>query len=118
MKLNFIVLYFIFFLVIGYVLSSIYRPFIYNNNIDDFGLADVGNNIALVPSVYFMILLSRKKPFYGFYKDIFFYTSFLIIIEILSKNIKSIGAFDYKANIGLLFGAFLTFYIVKSHILK
>ncbi len=65
-----------------------------------------------------MVLLFRNKPFFGFYKDIFFHTSFLILVEILSKYIKGIGTFDYKDIIGLLFGAFITYLIVKSHQVK
>jgi len=118
MKLKHIISYFLIFLVINYFLSSIYRPFIYSNNINDYGLADIGNNITFVPGAYFMVLLFRKKPFFGFYKDIYFHTSFLIIVEILSKYIKGIGTFDYKDIIGLFFGAFITYLIVKSNLKK
>jgi len=118
MKLKYIISYFFIFLVINYILSSIYRPFIYSNNINDFGLADIGNNITFVPGAYFMVLLFRNKPFFCFYKDIYFHTSFLMLIEILSKFIKGIGTFDYKDIIGLLFGAFITYLIVKSSLEK
>jgi len=118
MKLKHLISYFLAFLIINYVLSSIYRPFIYNNKINDYGLADIGNNITFVPGTYFMVLLFRKKPFFGFYKDIYFHTSFLILVEVLSKYIKGIGTFDYKDIFGLLFGAFLTYLIVKSSLEK
>jgi len=118
MKSKYIFLYFIIFLIINYTLSSIYRPFIYSNHINDYGLADIGNNIIFIPGVYFMALLLRKKPFFGYYKDIVFHTSFLIIVEILSKYIKGIGTFDYKDIFGLLFGAFITYLIVKFNLKK
>ncbi len=118
MKLKHIIFYFLIFLIINYILSSIYRPFIYSNNINDFGLADIGNNITFVPGAFFMVFLFRNKPFFGFYRDIYFHTSFLILVEILSKYIKGMGTFDYKDIVGLLFGAVLTFIIVKQHQVK
>jgi len=118
MKSTYNIIYFILFLVINYVLSSVYRPFIYTNKLNDYGLADVGNNIIFVPGVYFMVLILRKKPFFGFYKDVYFHTFFLIIIEILSKYINGIGTFDYKDIVGLLLGGIMTIYIVRKHIPK
>lgn len=118
MRLKYSIVYFIILLIINYVLSSIYRPFIYSNNINDYGLADVGNNIIFIPGVYFMILLFRKKPFLGFYKDIYFHVLFLVIVEISSKYINGIGTFDYKDIVGLLLGGLLTILIVKLHLKK
>ncbi len=118
MKLKYSIVYFIIFLVINYVLSSIYRPFIYSNSINDYGLADVGNNIIFIPGVYFMVLCLRKKPFFGFYKDIYFHLLFLTIVEVLSKYIKGIGTFDYKDIVGLLLGGVITILIVKIHLKK
>lgn len=113
MKYQYIVTYSIIFTVLNYLLSSVYRPYIYSQDINDYGLADVGNNVIFVPGIYFIVLLIRKKPFFNYNRDIYFHTVILIIVEILSKYYNGIGTFDYKDIIGLALGGSLTFLIVK-----
>lgn len=110
-----ILLYFFFFIFLNYVLSSLYRPYIYENKINDIGLADVGNNILFVPGVYFLTLLVRGKPLYGYYKDIFLHFTLLTIFEILSYFVGGIGTYDFKDILGLLFGSVICFVIVLLH---
>jgi hypothetical protein len=105
--------YFILFLLFGIILVNFYRPYIYNNKIYDFGLADVGNNIFFIPCVYFMILFFYKKNLFGKYKDIFFHFIFLTFFEILSKYFEGFGTYDLNDIFALFIGSVLTYLIVK-----
>ena len=107
------VLFALTFYAIGLLLSSFYRPYIYQNNIQDFGIADIGNNIVFVPGVYFLWSLILRKPTLGIYKDIILLTSFLIVFEILSFYVNGIGTFDLKDILGLFIGAGITCLIVR-----
>jgi len=109
-----IFIYVVIFYLLGLFLSSYYRPYIYFNNINDFGLADIGNNIMFVPGVYFLLLFIRKKPIWGILKDIYYILTSLIIAEILSFFIKGIGTFDFKDIIALSIGAGITYLIMKN----
>ena len=113
MKKTETIVYSIIFLVIGYFLSSVYRPYIYSNEINDFGIADIGNNVIFIPGIYFLSQLILKKPIIGTYKDIIYHTFFLIVIEILSFFVKGIGTFDSKDILGLIIGAGITYLIVR-----
>jgi len=101
------------FLFLGFFLSTFYRPYIYENKIQDFGIADVGNNIVFIPAVYFLTLSYRGNYLWSKYGDIKFHLILLIILEISSLFFKGIGTFDFKDIIGLLIGAFLTRSIAK-----
>ena len=109
-----IAFYLLFFLLMGFFLNSWYRPYIYSNEIDDYGLADIGNNISFVPGVYFLLLLIRQKFSFGILKDIFVHTTILIFLEIAALFIGGIGTFDFKDIIGLLIGAGITYLIMKN----
>ena len=113
MKKTETIVYSIIFLVIGYFLSSVYRPYIYSNEINDFGIADIGNNVIFIPGIYFLSQLILKKPIIGTYKDIIYHTFFLIVIEILSFFVKGIATFDSKDILGLIIGAGITYLIVR-----
>lgn len=113
MKQTETIVYSIIFLVIGYFLSSVYRPYIYSNEINDFGIADIGNNVIFIPGIYFLSQLILKKPIIGTYKDIIYHTFFLIGIEILSFFVKGIGTFDSKDILGLIIGAGITYLIAR-----
>ena len=114
MKKKEIIIYTIILIIIGFILSSIYRPYVYSNNINDFGIADIGNNVIFIPAVYFLTILINKKPIFGIFKDIIFHTSALMIVEILSYFIKGIGTFDYKDLFGLLIGAGITIIVMRN----
>jgi hypothetical protein len=113
MKKVHILLYTIILLSLGYALNSHYRPFIYEYNINDYGLADIGNNLIFVPSSYFLILLFNKKPIYGVYKDVIIYFTFLSLIEVLSSVSRIFGTYDTKDVLGLAIGSFLTLLLIK-----
>jgi len=106
-------LYVIIFYSIGLFLSSFYRPYIYSNEINDFGIADIGNNVVFIPGVYFLYNLVSKKPILGIYKDIALYTFFLLTVEVLSFYINGIGTFDPKDILGIFIGAAITYLIVR-----
>ena len=106
--------YIVVFYLLGLLLSSYYRPFIYSNKINDFGLADIGNNIVFIPGVYFLLLFIRNKPLWGIRKDIYYMLCGLILFEILSFFIKGIGTFDFKDIMALFIGAGITYLIMKN----
>ena len=109
-----IAFYMLFFLLMGLVLSNWYRPYIYSHEINDYGLADIGNNISFVPGVYFLLLLVRQKFYFGTLKDILWHTTILIFLETASLFVRGIGTFDFKDIIGLLIGAGITYLIMKN----
>ena len=49
-----------FFFILGIVLSNTYRPYIYENHIFDFHLADTIGNLVAVPSLSLLLLAIRK----------------------------------------------------------
>jgi len=107
MKVKIFIL-FLFFLALTIYLGNFYRPFIYLNNIDDYGLADVGYNIIAVTN---MSLLSWT----GFYKftknkifDIAINTLVFLSYEILSYFFSIFGVFDIKDFIALIFSSLLS----------
>lgn len=104
------------FIALGIFLSTIYRPYIYLNNLQDFGLADIGNNIVFIPCVYFLVVALKGNYLLGKYKDIMFHLIMLSIFELLSSFIKGIGTFDLMDIFGLSLGALLT-YIISKHAL-
>lgn len=44
-------------LIYNFCINTFYRPYIYSNKINDYGIADIGNNISFIPGVYFLIYL-------------------------------------------------------------
>ena len=99
------------FILISILINVWYRPFIYKNQLFDFGIADIGNNLFFIPIAHLGLFVSRKKFIYGKFKDIIFHFLILSIIEILSYFIGIFGVFDFKDLIGLFLGAILTFFI-------
>lgn len=100
---------FILLTLLGMLINTFYRPFINNNNIYDFGLADIGNNILFIPASYYLILYIYKKPIFSYNVDIVFHLTVLIIIELLSKYLTFIGTYDFYDIIALTIGALITF---------
>ncbi len=101
-------------LVYNFYMNTFYRPYIYSNKINDFGIADIGNNISFIPGVYFLLYLFRKKYLFGKITDIVFHFCFLSIVEILSAFIPHIGTFDIKDIIGLFIGALVLYFFIKN----
>ena len=57
MKYFLLILFFLY----GLLINSYYRPYIFKNNINDFGIADIGNNIIFIPAVYIFLHIIKTK---------------------------------------------------------
>ncbi|WP_164112819.1 MULTISPECIES: VanZ family protein [Sphingobacterium] len=97
----------------GYWLSSIYRPYAYECDLQDFGLADAGNNLVFVPGVYFLILSVRNRPLVSYFKDIVLVWGLYVFIEVLQYSCFVSGTFDWLDITALTIGAVLTFYSTR-----
>jgi hypothetical protein len=100
--------------IYGFFVNTYYRPYIYSHKINDFGLADIGNNITFIPGTYFLLRLFDQKHIYSKKEDIIFPFIALSSLEILSAFIPHIGTFDIKDIVGLLVGALILNYIIKD----
>jgi hypothetical protein len=101
-------------LIYNFAINTFYRPYIYKNNIDDYGIADVGNNITFIPGVYCFLYLVRRKYFFSKQKDIVIHFCVLCTIEIISAFVPHFGTFDPKDILGLLIGALLLSFFIKN----
>lgn len=101
-------------LAYNFLINCYHRHFIYYNKIDDYSLADIGNNIIFIPSCYFLYYLIKGKFIFSNKKDIYFHTLLLSGVEILSKYVPYLGTFDIKDIIGLMTGASLTYALSKK----
>lgn len=99
------------FLVLGYWLNSIYRPYIYHSQIEDLGLADVGNNLVFVPGIYFLLLSIRNEPMLSYIYDILLIWSIYMFIEAIQFISFIPGTFDWKDMSALTVGAMIAFLI-------
>jgi uncharacterized protein YneF (UPF0154 family) len=101
-------------IIFGFFINTFFRPYIYSNNINDFGIAGMGNNFLFIPSVYIMLYLFKIKFIFDKYKDVIFHFFILSLVEVLSYFFKGIGTFDFKDILALFFGAILTYFIAKK----
>lgn len=101
----------------GYFLNSIYRPYIYSNNITDFGIADAGNNLIFVPGVHFLLLLIRNKPLTTYLGDILLILGVYMSIELFQLFGLIPGTFDWQDMTGLVIGAMVAF-ALTNHLHK
>lgn len=97
------------------LIGNFYRPFIYSHKINDYGFADIGNNLSFIPGVYSIIFLLKGKYIYSKFKDVIFYFIFLSLVEISSYFIPYLGTFDFKDIIGLFIGAVSLFVFLKKN---
>ena len=95
---------------------NIYRPFIYANKINDFGIADsIGNSGGIIVQIFFMLAIlnsSRKKVF----RIIGFVVVGYILYEIIQPYLPR-GVFDWKDIYGTLVGgviALLIFLLINK----
>ena len=90
---------------------NIYRPFIYANNIDDYGIADsIGNSGGIIVQIFFMLAIlnsPRKKVF----RVIGFVVIGYIIYEILQPYLPR-GVFDWKDVYGTLIGGVISIFVL------
>ncbi len=89
----------------------IYRPFIYGNEINDYGIADsIGNSGGIVVQIFFMLAIlnsPRKKVF----RVIGFVTVGYVVYEILQPYLPK-GVFDWNDIYGTVIGGVFTFLII------
>ncbi len=97
--------------VVAFVLTEagryVYRPYIYRNDINDFGIADsMGNLGGIIVQVFFSlaILNSQKRKAYNV---IGFLVAGYILYEVLQPFLPK-GVFDWKDIYGTLIGGFVS----------
>ena len=112
------ILIFLVLLIIGNMISFIRMKLIKSGQIENYGIIEITRAIVFIPIMYLLLIIIFKKSFFGKYLDIFIYLIFLLIHEISSKFINGIGTYDSKDVIGLIIGALLTFYMVKSNFIS
>ena len=88
---------------IGLLFALFYRPYIYENNINDFHFADTLGSLFCVPSTVFISYGLHQKS--KFSRLLFFNTIFWIIYEIPSSVADGIDKYDYVA---IIIGSVLT----------
>ena len=90
---------------------NIYRPYIYTNNIDDYGIADsIGNSGGIIVQIFFMLAIlnsPRKKVL----RVIGFIVIGYIVYEILQPYLPR-GVFDWKDIYGTIIGGVLSLFIL------
>ena len=88
----------------------VYRPYIYENNINDFGLADsVGNWGGIIVQVFFMLAIFNS-PFRKFINLLLFIVVGYILYEAL-QTVLPRGVFDWKDVYGSIIGGFISLII-------
>ena len=89
---------------------NIYRPFIYANNINDYGIADsIGNSGGIIVQIFFTLAVinsPRKKVYNVFILLIGGYILYEIVQPYLPR-----GVFDWKDVFGTLIGGIIAFII-------
>ena len=104
------------FFLITEIGRNIYRPYIYANNIDDFGIADsIGNSGGIIVQIFFTLAMlnSQGKKVLTI---IWFIVVGYIVYEILQPYLPR-GVFDWKDIYGTLIGGVLAmgvWFLVKQ----
>ena len=106
---TFRILYFVIFLIsfgLTEIGRFIYRPFVYENNINDFGLADsIGNLGGIIVQIFFGLALINSTKKKGL-RIISFFVSGYILYEIIQPILPK-GVFDWKDIYGTFIGGFI-----------
>ena len=101
--------------IFGLIINQIYRPWVYENNINDLGIADIGPNFIFVVVVSFTIWLFKIRLTLIKEWDILLITLGYFILEFISYFISFIGTFDFKDFIGLIISYFLTLWLLTFY---
>ncbi len=90
---------------------NIYRPFIYSNNIDDYGIADsIGNSGGKIVQIFFMLAILNSPR-----KKVFHVIGFIVIGYILYEILQPFlprGVFDWKDIYGTLIGGVISLIVL------
>ena len=98
---------------------NVYRPFIYENNINDFGFADsIGNSGGILVQIFFGLTFFNS-PFKKGFRLITLFVIGYIFYEILQPYLPK-GVFDWKDIYGTLIGGLLglMLYIIINKSIK
>lgn len=109
----------VFFFFVTEIGRHFYRPFIYRNGIDDFGLADsIGNLGGIIVQIFLGLVLMNSNLKQGG-KLIGFFVIGYIVYEILQPVLPK-GTFDWKDIYGTIIGGVLagTVFLVIQKYLK
>ena len=116
------IIYFITF-GLSFVLTELgrfhYRPYIYENNINDFGLADsMGNLGGILVQVFFGLALFNSPKKKGFNLILFFVLGY-ILYEIVQPLLPK-GVFDWLDIYGTVLGGVIAlgFYMIINALVK
>jgi hypothetical protein len=109
-------------MVLSFVITEIgrrvYRPFIYGNGIDDFGLADsIGNLGGIIVQIFLGLALMNSNLKQGG-KLIGFFMIGYIVYEILQPVLPK-GTFDWKDIYGTIIGSILAavvFFLIRKNL--
>lgn len=96
----------IFFVLLGWVLSWTYRPYIYSNNIFDYHFADTIGNWVAVPAISLFFYGVKHK--YSYVRYILFAVIFCLLYELLGL-LAIHGTFDFYDMIANCISGALTF---------
>lgn len=107
-----LVLLLIFLIAISAYLSTPYREYIYERNINDYGLADVGGNLFVVTILSIICWLGVFKISNNRILDVLIVTAIYLILEIASYFFPYIGTFDIKDLIVLPFGTLIALWVL------
>ncbi len=97
-------------LLYEFVGRPIYRPYIYNNNINDFHIADtLGNTIGTLPTIFFLIAILSNDTIKGNYL-IILGTFSVVVFELVHPLLgKPIDIWDIVATILAGFASYLIY---------
>ena len=95
------------FFVITEIGRNVYRPYIYSNEIDDYGLADsIGNLGGIVVQIFFMLAIFNSPRTKGLRVIVFLVTGY-IFYEIVQPLLPK-GVFDWKDIYGTVIGGVIS----------
>ena len=106
---KFRIIYFVIFLIsfgLTEIGRHIYRPFIYGNNINDFGIADsIGNSGGIIVQIFFGLALFNATKKKGL-RIISFFVLGYILYEAVQPILPK-GVFDWKDIYGTIIGGLI-----------
>lgn len=96
----------LFFFLITEIGRNIYRPYIYKNHIDDFGIANsIGNLGGILVQIFFGIAVFNSQMIKSIRLIIFFILGY-ILYELIQPILPR-GVFDWQDIIGTLIGGII-----------
>lgn len=108
-------LVYLFMSVVAFFLTEagrkVYRPYIYNNNIDDYGIADsIGNSGGIIVQIFFSLAIINP-PQNKIYRLILFVTAGYILYEFLQPVLPR-GVFDWLDIYGTIVGGIISLLLI------